>query len=71
MTIAPPELVPEYPSALYSIQAWSMVTSHTWQARADVHAGIVEVARIDLVPRAGPWALDEKIPYCAAVASPP
>ena len=29
MMIFPPELVPEYPRALYSIQAWSMVMSHT------------------------------------------
>ena len=28
MTIPPPEFVPEYPRALYSIQAWSMVMSH-------------------------------------------
>ncbi len=29
ITMAPPELVPEYPRALYSIQAWSMVMPHT------------------------------------------
>src|ERR1700674_1994644 len=27
----PPEFVPEYPRALYSIQAWLIVTSHTWR----------------------------------------
>ena len=33
MMTRPPEFVPEYPSALSSIQAWSMVTSQTrWQA---------------------------------------
>ena len=71
MTSCPPELVPEYPRALYSIQAWSMVMSHTCRQAPDVHARVVEVAGVELVPGPGPWALDEKMPYWAAVASSP
>ena len=28
MTMVPPELVPEYPSALFSIHMWFRITSH-------------------------------------------